>query len=369
MTTQRLSPSLTPLDVALAAWLRGLEPLAPVALPLTEASGCIAAEMPPLAAYPSRDIAVVDGWAVRAHDLVGASSYSPLPMATSPTWVEVGDQMPEGCDCVLDAAAVDASGPLVEVVAEATPGQGVRRAGSDIVAGFPAIAAGHPLRPRDLLIARLAGLARLHVRRPRLHIVNLPGGTATAGLIAESARLAGADVTEIEATARDAACIAGLLDVGDCDLLMTVGGSGVGRGDAAMAALARRGEVLAHGIALQPGRTAGLGRVAGVSVLALPGAPDQALAVWLALALPAVERLSGRRPRKAITLPLARKIASSVGISEIALLERQDGAWLPLAVGELPLQAVARAEAWLLVAAGSEGFAAGTSVDAYLWRE
>ena len=367
MTMQRLPPSLTPLDVALAAWLHGLEPVAPVGLPLAEALGCIAAEMPALSTYPCRDIAAADGWAMRARDLIGASSYSPLPLATPPSWVEAGYPMPDGCDCVVDPAVVEVSGPLVEVVAEAVPGQGVRRAGSDIFGGASVVVAGLPIRPRDLLIARVVGLERLHVRRPRLRVINLPGGVVTAGLIAESARLAGAHVEEIAAAARDVGCIADLLDPGGCDLLITVGGSGVGRGDATMVALAQRGEVFAHGLALQPGRTAGLGRVAGVPVVALPGAPDQALAAWLALALPAVDKLSGRRQRKAIALPLARKIASSVGIAEIALLGQQGGAWLPLAVGELPLSAIARAEAWLLVAASSEGFAAGTFVGANPW--
>ena len=50
ISTQRLPASLTPLDVALAALLNGLEPVAPVELPLQEALRCIAAEMPPLAA-------------------------------------------------------------------------------------------------------------------------------------------------------------------------------------------------------------------------------------------------------------------------------------------------------------------------------
>ena len=45
---QRLPNSLTPLDVALAALLNGVEPVAPVELPLTEALCFIAAEMPRL---------------------------------------------------------------------------------------------------------------------------------------------------------------------------------------------------------------------------------------------------------------------------------------------------------------------------------
>ncbi len=93
----------------------------------------------------------------------------------------------------------------------------------------------------------------------------------------------------------------------------------------------------------------------------LPGAPDQALAAWWTLALPVLDRLSGRRPRKTVNLPLARKIASSVGIAEIVLLERKQDIWVTLAVGELSLDAIARAEAWLVVSGGSEGFAAGSA--------
>ena len=136
-----------------------------------------------------------------------------------------------------------------------------------------------------------------------------------------------------------------------------------------MAALAERGEVIAHGIAVQPGRTTAVGRIGTTPVIALPGAPDQAFAAWWALALPVLDRLSGRRPRKTLNLPLARKIASQVGIAEIVLLERKQDAWMTLAAGDLSLDAIARAEAWLMVSGGSEGFAAGTPVDAYMLRE
>ena len=50
--------------------------------------------------------------------------------------------MPEGCDCVVDADLVEQTGPMVQVLAEAIPGQGVRRAGGDIAEGSSVIAAG-----------------------------------------------------------------------------------------------------------------------------------------------------------------------------------------------------------------------------------
>jgi molybdopterin molybdotransferase len=376
ITLQRLPDSLTPLETALSALLRGLEPVTSIALPLAQALGGVAADTPPLGALPARDTAAADGFAFCARDLVGASSYSPLPLALSPVWVEAGDAMPGDCDCVIDSDSVDQTGPLLQVLAEAIPGQGVRRTGGDIAAGESVIAAGRRLRPLDLLVARAAGLENLNVRRPRLRILDIPadtGDAATAQGIAESAHAAGAEVVRSAATARDAAAIAAAFDTvltaGACDLLVTIGGSGVGRSDAAVTALAQRGEVIAHGIAVQPGRTAAIGRIGKTPVVALPGAPDQAISVWWTLALPVLDRLSGFGRRRQVTLPLARKIASSVGLAEIVLLERNDGTWLPSAVGDLSLAAIGRADAWLAVPGGSEGFAAGTPVAAYLLRE
>ena len=235
---QRLPTSLTPLDVALAALLNGVEAVTPVELPLAEALRCIAADMPPSGALPPHDIAASDGFALPARDLVGASSYSPLPLAALPVWVEAGDAMPGGCDCVLDADSVELSGPMPQVLAEAIPGQGVRRAGGDVAAGSRVVEAGRRMLARDLMIARAAGIERLKVRRPRLRIVNIPGAAVTSDLIAESARTAGADVVCVTADGRDAASIVAAIDVGSCDLLLLVGGSGVGRTDATVSALA-----------------------------------------------------------------------------------------------------------------------------------
>jgi len=371
-TPQRLTTSLTSLDAALATLLEGITPIAPVELPLTEAPGCIAAELPPVKPLPAFDVAAVDGWAFRSRDLVGASPYSPLLVTGLPVWVEAGDRMPEGCNCVIDPDLVEQAGGLFQVSAEAIPGQGVRRIGGDIAGGSSFIAAARPILALDLLTARAAGLDTVPVRRPRLRLINTPattGTTATAQFIAESGRAAGAELICGEAGGRDGPSIGAALEAEPCDLLITVGGTGVGRTDATVEALASHGELLVHGIALRPGRTAAIGRIAGAPAIALPGAPDQALAAWWTLALPVLDRLSGREPRRTTTLPLARKIASSVGIAEIAVLEKAGDAWMPLATGELSLGTVARADAWLALPGGSEGYAAGTPVDAYMLRD
>jgi molybdopterin biosynthesis enzyme len=347
---QRLPASLTPLDVALAALLRGLRPVVPgarVPSPAAEGTG------PELPAWPPHDVAAVDGWALRASDLVGASSYTPVPLMKAPVWVEAGDRIPDGCDCIIDEDAVDLTGPIAQALGEAIPGQGIRRKSGAIADARRIVNAWQTSR---------------FERRPRLRVVNIPGGDITAKLIEGSLRRSGIEAIFIEAAGRDAVSIAQTLDSSDCDLLVIIGGSGVGRTDAAVLALAERGEVIVHGLALQPGRTAAIGRIGATPVIALPGAPDQALAVWWALVLPALDRLTDQA-RGTVTKPLSRKVASSVGIAEIVLLDEENDVWLPLAVGDLPFTTIAQARAWLVVPGSSEGYAAGTPVDAYVLGE
>jgi molybdopterin biosynthesis enzyme len=371
--TQPSDGALTSLESALAALLDGLAPVAPSMLPLDQALGRIAAEMPPLAhALPARDTAKTDGWACCALDLAGASAYSPLSLMAAPTWVEAGDAMPEGCDCVLDAGLVDLSGPMAQAFGEAAPGQGVRRAGEDMEAGRAFVMAGQRLSAADLLVARSAGLDQLAVRAPRLRVIDVAaanGDNLTARFTVESARALGTMSGDIETVARDAASTAKALDNGACDLIVLIGGTGAGHADRTAEALAVRGALIAHNIALQPGRTAAIGRLGATPIIALPGAPDQALAAFLALVTPVIDRLSGRSARRDTILPLARKVSSTVGVAEIVLMKREQDRWMPLAIGDFSLGAMQSADAWLAIPGGSEGYAAGTPVGAFPLRD
>lgn len=358
--------ALTSLDAALGILLEGLAPVSPVSMPLEQTLGRVAAEMPALPeAHPVRDIAVMDGWACRALDLVGASTYSPLVLASVPICVETGDAMPDGYDCVLESDLIDYTGPLVQALGEAAPGEGVRRAGEDLTVGRPLVLEGRRLSAADLLVARVAGKSELAVRLPRVRLVDVgsaTGETFTTLLVAECVRTSGAMLATVVAPGRDAASISAALDGEACDLIILVGGTGDGRADATAEALATRGGLLAHRIAVRPGARTALGRLGSMSVVALPGLPDQALGSFLTLVQPVLDRLSGFSGPSCITLPLSRKISSTVGLSEIALLRRKQELWVPLAVGDFSLDAIRLAEAWLAVPQGSEGYGAGTPV-------
>ncbi len=101
-------------------------------------------------------------------------------------------------------------------------------------------------------------------------------------------------------------------------------------------------------------------------VFLVPDRLEAALAIWLMLLRPCLDRLTGTPPAEAaIRGPLTRKIASTVGLTEVALLRRTPAGLEPVAVADLTLSAVAAADAWLAVPPNSEGFAAGATVEAY----
>lgn len=231
MTSPRQSvATLTRLDVAWRRLVDGIEPVAPHELPLAEALGCIAAENPLGGAWPPRHLATLDGWALRSADIVGASTYSPVPLPAAPVWVETGSPLPEGCDCVLELDRVVQLGPMFQAVSEAAPGDGVRRAGEDVSAAVPVVLSGRRIGARDIALARTLGRESLTVRRARVHILDVgahDGRAITTSLIAEIARSDGAEIVVSVADARETEAIGNAIDARQsCDLLLTVGGTG-----------------------------------------------------------------------------------------------------------------------------------------------
>lgn len=366
---QRLPAVLTPLDIARRLLLDRVGPVEPIDVLLSDSVSRIAAENAPLReAFPVSSMATADGWALSSGDIAGASSYSPVMLAGPPVWVEAGHRLPDGCDCVLDLDMVEQGGPLFQVLAEVAPGHGVRRAGEDIAAGRAILASGQRVSLRDKLVLGVMGLEHVRIRSPRVIVIDVgstEGKTASSQFVLEFLKSAGASATLIRAKGRDAVNIATSLREPVCDLMITVGGTGSGRTDATILALAKCGTILAHGLAIQPGRTAAIARIGAVPIIAVPGLRDQALAACLMLVQPILDVLLARLPREKIVRPLARKISSPIGVTELVLLEARDDAWMPIAGGQLSLDAIMRGDAWLAVPADSEGYAAGTMVGAF----
>lgn len=207
-----------------------------------------------------------------------------------------------------------------------------------------------------------AGHRNVSVRAPRICIARAKADESQ--IVAGAAALVVRDCEAQGCTAGTAASLEQALAARDADAIVGIGGTGSGRGDAAVTALADTGKVLFHGIGISPGETAAFGFAGSRPVLLLPGRIDAALAAWLLVGRPMLARLAGAvEDSPAAPATLTRKIASAIGLAEVVPVHCANGEAEPLATGYWPLRALARANGWALVAAASEGWPAGTRVD------
>lgn len=358
---------LTSLSAILTLIDSRVEAVQPSKCPLALARGQTLAEDVVVAQLPPRSIALRDGFAVEAGAIADAGPYSPVPLASKPPRVDAGDELPGGTDAVAPLGAINERGDRAEAVAPIAPGEGVLPAGGDAVSEKPLRGAGERLRAIDAAVMAAAGIAEVTIRAPRISIVR--GGSATSPVI-EAARgiLSWAAANCGGVAFGKAIILRAPLDYEQPDAVIVVGGTGSGQRDTSVQTLAKYGRVEAHGIAVSPGETAAFGFVGSCPYLLVPGRLDAALAIWLLIGRHLVAKLAGGGAVDVpVTLPLERKVTSTIGLTELVPVSCARGMAEPLASGYLSLQALAGSDGWIVVPADSEGFAAGTPVAVRPW--
>lgn len=361
---------LTPLDEALERLSGLLRPVPPRAMPLAESCGrTVAEDIAAPGDIPPSPRAHTDGWAVNSADLIGASSYSPAFLSPPPAWVDAGDAMPRGADAVLPFHDLSENVPgTAEAGSSVAPGEGVRLTGQDIAAGRSIVSAGSRLSLQQMAVLRAAGINAVSVRMPRISVVEAGGARGQAGCVGAWLTAFGADVADAgQGEGREG--LARIYGHAAADLVISIGGTGEGGNDFAVAALADAGEIAVRGIALRPGASLTFGHAGGVPVLLLPGRLDGLMAGLLAVGAVAVERLAGfSGTADGPTVALAAKASSSIGFAEIFLALPENGGVRPHPLHEAGWDVVASASGWFTVPPGSEGFAAGDRVQVRPFR-
>lgn len=364
--TQQIA-RLTPLTDVLGRIDALVAPVAPRGVAVALAAGrVLAQDVVALAAIPAAARALRDGFAVMAEAVSDASSYAPVPLAP-PRRVNAGEALPAGTDAVAPLDLVVERDGQFAAIAPVAPGEGVLAAGADVGAGTVLRRSGDAVRAVDTAAFMAAGIDAVMVREPRVCVAPARAGhnaiiTAAVDLIAAAVAAAGG------APRRAAGDLASALADADADAIMVIGGTGTGRNDASVRALADAGRVEAHGVALRPGETAAFGMVGQRPALLVPGRLDAALAVWLTLGRHLLARLSGSADDGSGRLAeLARKHTSPLGLAEVVPVRANGREAESIASGYWPLQVFAQAEGWIFVPADSEGYPAGAQLVVKPW--
>ena len=382
-------------------------------VPLVDAAGrVLAAAFAAPADLPAERRSVMDGYAVRAADLAGASSEAPtsldvigaVPMGAvfagsvgrgQAVAIATGGFVPDGADAVVMVEHTQTTGEgTVAVMRSVAAGANVVQPGEDLARGEGVLPAGRRLRAADLAVLATFGVTTLEVhRQPRVALLSTgnelcaadatprPGQVRDTNQIALAAQVAAAGcvptlggiIPDDVSALRDA--IRGLLAAHHAVILS--GGSSIGTKDLcadAVADLPAPG-VLFHGIDIRPGKPTLFARAGNRPVVGLPGFPTSSLVVFDAFIRPMLWRLGGEvdrdswPSRRAARLGAAHK---SVGGREdylrVRLVTRDGELWAdPLPGGSATLSNVVRADALVRVDADRLDVAAGDPVEALLY--
>jgi molybdopterin molybdotransferase len=374
---------------------------------------------------PPFDNSQMDGYALRAADLAGATAATPANLAVAgriaagdpgtalqpgtAAPIMTGAPIPAGADAVVPIEQADpprfppaglVSGQGVSFTAPVTAGTFVRPTGSDVRAGDRLLAAGTRLGPAQLGLLAGTGVTEIAVlRRIRVlliatgHEIREPGEPLAAGqiydsnsvLLGQALQDAGCTVTARPCRSDDAADLLALIDdAPETDLVVTVGGVSAGAREVVRDALGPLGVTFQH-VAMQPGGPQGLGAiphpggaaaathigeepaVALLPVVSFPGNPVSALISFEVFLRPVLRRLAGlpRPDRELRRAPLAASVESPAGKHQLRRgILRPDGA-LDLVGGASShlLHAYAAATALVHLPVGVARVAAGTLVD------
>lgn len=376
-----------------AGLVADIGPLPWLDLPIADAIGCRAIDdvvvVDPVPNY--RDVRI-EGYALRAQDIVGARADLPVTLALTDSVtagfsasepvgaghavrVAPGAPMPEGADTVAPVTVASADGDKVQIMGPVPQGQGFHPAGRIFAPGRIVLRAGERLTHQSVAALALLGRGRVRVHpRPRVVVVvvgselvpfNAPGAEglmhdAAGILLASTARGLGADayrvgpVPDEERAARDA--------VEDqlvrADLLVTVGGIDT-PDDTLRQFLEDSGTVRFDGPPLQPCPVYGAGLIGpdNTPLIALPGDPAVALLAFHALARPVIDAMRGVDPAAPIA-PRAEGLPTQ--LSDARLIPGRhngDGSFSAIHASAPTLADIAEANAMVVAVPGGGGSA------------
>jgi molybdopterin molybdotransferase len=384
--------------------LDSVSELPPMELPISDANGCVLAQdiyaRWPL---PSFDNSSMDGYAVIASDLVGASENAPIALPViddipagfksletlrsgQAIRIMTGAPMPAGADSVIPVESTDGGSDVVVILASIEVGSCIRREGEDVQAGDLVLTKGTFIGPRQIALIAAVGHGVISViPKPRVAVLATgselvePGTDLKFGLISDSnsflitavANDSGAVAYRLPPAKDDEDTLIEILQdqVHRADLIITTGGVSMGAYDPVKSAFLKLGTAQFHKVAMQPGMPQGFGSVGdpAIPIITLPGNPVSAYVSFEVFIRPAIRKMRGlkqlQRPeRPAVVKGQLRSPMNKVQFARGRFMTDGQVELVGAGQGSHVLGGLAQADALIVIPVGVDSIASGEQV-------
>ena len=383
---------LTSVEAHLADIRDSIRPLTPTQLGITEAEGCVLAEdITASRPLPPFDNSAMDGYAVVAREVAGASTDNPVTLRVSGEVaagdtgayavtpgsclrITTGAKLPGGADAVVPIEDTDGGVARVTVRAAVEPGHAVRFSGGDARQGDVLLSRGTRLGPMQIAVLAASGHARAAVYpRPRVVVLSTGDELSEPGHALAPGKIWDSNSFMLAAAAREAGCLAFrhgpvpddplelLPAIEDqllrADVLVTSGGVSMGgEHDVIKHTLERLGTIRFRKVAMQPGMPQGFGTIGEDStpIFTLPGNPVSAYVSFQLFVLAALGALQGQPDRQlpSVRATVTGPLHSPAGRRSYlrGALNRADSTVVPLSgQGSHQVATLGRANALIIV--------------------
>ncbi len=359
---------------------------------------------------PSFDRSNVDGFAVVAEDTFGASEEAARTLRLGeeeihtgvipstvihPGWsvlIATGGMVPRGADAVVMVEHAEVRGGELRVARPVTAGSGISFAGTDITAGETVLRRGRLLTSRDTGVLAAIGVAEVTVwRKPIVAILSTGDEIIAPGeemqpakvydsngqVLADAVRELGGEPLRLGITHDDTDALRERLHyaLAFADMVLLSGGTSKGAGDVSYRVVAELADpgIVAHGVALKPGKPICLAATGGRAVVVLPGFPTSAIFTFHEFVAPVIRLLAGRgaEERTTVSAKLAVKVNSEIGRTEYLLVglvegEGQQLAAYPMGQGSGSVTTFSRADGFATIGRHEEIVQAGSIISVQL---
>ena len=403
---------------ALQQLLSAFHPLESETIPLSEAAGRVLYEgIRSGIDLPLFTNSSMDGFVVRASDISNASQDNPIkltvvediPAGRSPTKrlhenetsrIMTGAPVPEGADAVIPVEDTDQYDPksrstfdlpqTINVFRSIKPGDYVRQKGEDVRQHDVVLEANIPLKPQELGIMAMLGIAEVPVfRKPKIAILSTGDELVPVDEPLDSGQIHDSNAYTLSALIKrdfgipeylgivpdDENSVREFLETAAsnrADLILTSAGVSVGVFDYVRTVVENDGELIFWRVNMRPGKPVAFGNFQGVPFIGLPGNPVSAFVGYEVFVRPAILKLSGisEGPRYKVKARLEDGITSDGRESYLrGILRYQEGEWVARLTGHQGsgnLLSLVHANALLIIPAGVKSLAAGSELDAWL---